>query len=57
MRMHPQRVCVIIAATVVLHNIRVLRRLPVPRQVDVAGLDEVENPVGPHQVDDLFATT
>lgn len=51
MRLHPERVCVIIAATVVLHNICVLRRLPLPGQVHVAGLEDVENPVGPNQED------
>uniref|UniRef100_A0A8C6UX78 Putative nuclease HARBI1 n=1 Tax=Neogobius melanostomus TaxID=47308 RepID=A0A8C6UX78_9GOBI len=35
MRMHPERVCVVIAACVVLHNICVEKRMPLPRQVAV----------------------
>uniref|UniRef100_A0A8C6V0T6 DDE Tnp4 domain-containing protein n=1 Tax=Neogobius melanostomus TaxID=47308 RepID=A0A8C6V0T6_9GOBI len=34
-RMHPERVCVVIAACVVLHNICVEKRMPLPRQVAV----------------------
>uniref|UniRef100_A0A8C6UN81 DDE Tnp4 domain-containing protein n=1 Tax=Neogobius melanostomus TaxID=47308 RepID=A0A8C6UN81_9GOBI len=44
-RMHPERVCVVIAACVVLHNICVEKRMPLPRQVAVLDQpEEVENP-------------
>uniref|UniRef100_A0A8C6WF12 Putative nuclease HARBI1 n=1 Tax=Neogobius melanostomus TaxID=47308 RepID=A0A8C6WF12_9GOBI len=52
MRMHPERVCVVIAACVVLHNICVEKRMPLPRQVDVLDQpEEVENPVALNQED------
>ncbi|XP_033995593.1 putative nuclease HARBI1 [Trematomus bernacchii] len=46
MRMHPERVCVIIAATAVLHNICVKKRIPLPMQGDLV-LEADENPVAP----------
>ncbi|KAK7939911.1 hypothetical protein WMY93_003237 [Mugilogobius chulae] len=42
LRMHPERVCIVIAATVVLHNICVKKRLPLPRQEDAPVMPEDE---------------
>lgn len=44
MRMHPERVCVVIAATAVLHNICVKKRIPLMMQGEVV-LEADENPV------------
>ncbi|XP_049430488.1 putative nuclease HARBI1 [Epinephelus fuscoguttatus] len=56
MRMHPERVCVVIAAAAVLHNICIKKRIPLPRQEDVVPeVDENPAPAIPEDISGRLA--
>lgn len=45
-RMHPERVCTVIAACIVLHNMCIAKRIPLPRQNHLP-MPEEDDPVVP----------
>ncbi|KAL7395824.1 hypothetical protein ABVT39_024009 [Epinephelus coioides] len=56
MRMHPERVCVVIAAAAVLHNICIKKRIPLLRQEDVVPeVDENPAPAIPEDISGRLA--
>ncbi|XP_049890978.1 putative nuclease HARBI1 isoform X2 [Epinephelus moara] len=53
MRMQPERVCSVVAACTVLHNICITKRIPLPRQHHQPVQEEEEHPAVPVVWDDI----